>query len=469
MQRASNLASKLARKLALTDSMPKYYAVARGREGPKVYRSWDETSRFPGAVHKSFTSIEQAETWLASSISLQAAAAPAPQPSSRPTDSSFRSQKPYSRTARSKFGNPPTQVPTAADASSSNVVASPSKVLLSDEQQAHLIVDEISMVDGALFDKLEEMARILRGNDSPVWWHTTRSKDQAFVNLLNAMRFGKIGDLKAFTALARPVEYTDGIQPTELLSRREEVERVNNQRLAQLPGNCETYAALDVPGWNANKNEPITREQMEKLLDRLVVPKMIGLKIGAQVMLVKNLAQGRLVNGSLGQVIGFSTARDAISRHVEIANPENNSKNNQPPPGLESVRLWPLVKFSHGEELLMVPQEFTINNADGDMEARRDQVPLILAWALSVHKSQGQTLERVKVDLKQTFEKGQAYVAVSRATTMEHLQILNFHPSKVSAHPRVLQWYAEFEEADRNRRVEEEMDWDEAMDAYYNN
>jgi ATP-dependent DNA helicase PIF1 len=61
---------------------------------------------------------------------------------------------------------------------------------------------------------------------------------------------------------------------------------------------------------------------------------------------------------------------------------------------------------------------------------RTRQVPLILAWALSVHKSQGQTLERVKVDMKSTFEKGQAYVAVSRATTMEHLQILNFHASK---------------------------------------
>jgi len=114
--------------------------------------------------------------------------------------------------------------------------------------------------------------------------------------------------------------------------------------------------------------------------------------------------------------------------------------------------------------VLMIPQEFTVNNADGGMEACRTQIPLILAWALSVHKSQGQTLERVKVDLKNTFEKGQAYVAVSRATTMENLEILNFHASKVTAHPRVLKWYAE---SDRYRRVEEEMDLDEAMEAYH--
>ncbi|KAJ6501688.1 hypothetical protein C8R47DRAFT_237948 [Mycena vitilis] len=122
-------------------------------------------------------------------------------------------------------------------------------------------------------------------------------------------------------------------------------------------------------------------------------------------MLVKNLVQGRLVNGSVGQVIGFSTSSEAIKQHLEVAKSEETV---QPNPDLAgSTRRWPVVRFTHGEELVMVPQEFTINNADGGMEASREQVPLILAWALSVHKSQGQTIERVRVDLKQTFEKGQ--------------------------------------------------------------
>jgi ATP-dependent DNA helicase PIF1 len=112
---------------------------------------------------------------------------------------------------------------------------------------------------------------------------------------------------------------------------------------------------------------------------------------------------------------------------------------------------------------VITPADFEITNAEGKMEATRIQVPLILAWALSVHKSQGQTLERVKVDLRRTFEKGQAYVAISRATCLEQLQILNFDPGKcvdassppvaisliesashfyrVMAHPRVLEWY----------------------------
>lgn len=61
---------------------------------------------------------------------------------------------------------------------------------------------------------------------------------------------------------------------------------------------------------------------------------------------------------------------------------------------------------------------------------------------MSIHKSQGQTLDRVRVDLGQIFEKGQAYVALSRATSLETLQILNFQPSKVQAHPRVAKFYS---------------------------
>lgn len=110
------------------------------------------------------------------------------------------------------------------------------------------------------------------------------------------------------------------------------------------------------------------------------------------------------MNGSVGQIISFSTARDAIMEHLEIAKSDGNAQDLQAD---KSNQLWPLVRFSNGAELLMIPQEFTINNADGGMEAQRDQIPLILAWALSVHKSQGQTLERVRVDLRRTFEKGQ--------------------------------------------------------------
>jgi len=68
-------------------------------------------------------------------------------------------------------------------------------------------------------------------------------------------------------------------------------------------------------------------------------------------------------------------------------------------------------------------------------------LPLILAWALSIHKAQGQTLDRVKIDLKKIFEKGQAYVALSRATSQAGLEVQNFDKAKVMAHPRVAEFY----------------------------
>lgn len=77
----------------------------------------------------------------------------------------------------------------------------------------------------------------------------------------------------------------------------------------------------------------------------------------------------------------------------------------------------------------------------------RPQIPLTLAWAMSIHKAQGQTLPRVKVDLARVFEAGQSYVALSRAAALAGLQVLHFDPRRVRAHPKVLAW---------SRRVEEE-------------
>ncbi|KAJ7101014.1 hypothetical protein C8R43DRAFT_907313, partial [Mycena crocata] len=114
--------------------------------------------------------------------------------------------------------------------------------------------------------------------------------------------------------------------------------------------------------------------QMERLLERLVVPKIIRLKVGAQVMLVKNLVQGHLVNGSVGQVIGFFSSLEAIQKHFEIGKLEGTVQPNAQQPDKNPDQLWPYVKFTDGTQVLLVPQEFTINNADGGMEARREQV-----------------------------------------------------------------------------------------------
>ncbi|KAI0336180.1 hypothetical protein GY45DRAFT_1238914 [Cubamyces sp. BRFM 1775] len=115
-----------------------------------------------------------------------------------------------------------------------------------------------------------------------------RQKDQKFVDMLNAMRYGRMNaeTTKAFRDLSRPVTYTDGIEPTELYPTRQEVDSANSHRLKQLPENSRLYHALDLPGRDeeGHKYPPL---RIERALRDVIVPKVLALKVGAQVMLVK--------------------------------------------------------------------------------------------------------------------------------------------------------------------------------------
>ena len=152
------------------------------------------------------------------------------------------------------------------------------------------------------------------------------------------------------------------------------------------------------------------------------------------------------MNGTTGRVVGFYKPREAMEMGAAIMLPEARIPDAPgapgtdpdapgapgadpdppaPPPDPLALRaqeeereqklkrilalqsLWPAVQFASGPLMLCVPLPFESVTADGTIEAVREQVPLILAWALSIHKSQGQTLDRVRVDLKRIFEKGQ--------------------------------------------------------------
>ncbi|KAL4268423.1 ATP-dependent DNA helicase PIF1 [Pleurotus pulmonarius] len=575
----------------------KFYAVKVGREGPKIYESWNDcktnTAGFPGSTHKSFASRREAEDWLKIPVPY-AQAAPktlsgthrfhpitagrrhlgsmppkaTPSTSSAPHEgdgfengADFIPLEPQTpnvklspeqaavlntvKNGKSIFftGSAGTgksvllreiirtlggsNSPSLAITASTGIAAvniggttlhswagiglglEPAKNLAGkflgqgkfrpvlDRWRVvkYLIIDEVSMLDGALFDTLETIARLVRRNEEPFggiqlilsgdfcqlppvpntgkdgqqvpvafafeaesWDRCVgrpitltkvfRQKDQQFANMLNAMRFGNLKPeiVEVFQSLSRPVEYDDGIMPTELFPTRSEVANANRTRLNALPGRPLLYPACDVPGTNSN-GQPIHPDAMARLLERLVVPKEVILKVDAQVMLVKNLLQGELVNGSVGRVTRFASVKDTAKTNLgAILNPDDKAAKAEIQ--TDSERLWPM----------------------GEMEASRVQIPLIHAWALSVHKSQGQTLDRVKVDLRRTFEKGQAYVALSRATNMDHLQVLNFNASKVVAHPRVISWYQDLElkhEAFHVDEFEDEMDDEEAIAAYH--
>jgi len=145
--------------------------------------------------------------------------------------------------------------------------------------------------------------------------------------------------------------------------------------------------------------------------------------MGFMSVALQNVEQGFLVNGSAGKVTEFLTTSEALARNIRIAELKNG-----PPPQPEAQEYnqlrpindntfgprekWPLVHFTTGGELLCAPLEFTVEGFMGNVEARRLQVPLTLAWALSVHKPQGQTLTRVKVDLGRIFERGQGMCGI---------------------------------------------------------
>lgn len=374
-----------------------------------------------------------------------------------------------------------------------------------------LIIDEVSMVDNTLFDKLDVIGRAVRECDLPfggiqlvitgdffqlppvvqrsddgsprfcfeakAWKdavrHTIsltkvyRQKDPLFSGMLNEMREGRVSTstISTFRRLSRPVtKLADkGLEAVQLFPLRREADFANNTRLQKLDGKVYEYTSED----GGIVTNPSTRK---KLLSNCPAPKMIQLKRGAQVMLVKNLGRG-LVNGSQGCVIGFANEEnffhapwhDKYYVTREDWDPEARlTMGKEALPG-ENLPLYPVVRF-HGpgdstQVEHCVPQRWVIERwvriqakkgEDNDEEDRwfcqelatRTQVPLILAWALSIHKAQGQTLSLVKVDLGNVFEKGQAYVALSRATSIDGLQVLNFNPYKVQAHPKVKAFYA---------------------------
>lgn len=180
-------------------------------------------------------------------------------------------------------------------------------------------------------------------------------------------------------------------------------------------------------------------------------------------MLIKNM-EDTLVNGSIGRVVAFmdeATFEYYQQNEGDFAGEQGNDDDDDEARALKArkklkgsakegaasiTRKWPLVCFIQPDgterHLLCQPEAWKIELPNGEVQAQRQQVPLILAWALSIHKAQGQTLPRVKVDLGKVFERGQAYVALSRAVSKEGLQVTRFEPRKVMVHPKVIEFYS---------------------------
>jgi ATP-dependent exoDNAse (exonuclease V) alpha subunit len=142
------------------------------------------------------------------------------------------------------------------------------------------------------------------------------------------------------------------------------------------------------------------------------------LKVGAQVMMIKNTLQKEgIINGSLGIVKDFSTKK-----------------------------LFPIVEFANGKTFTIAPEEWILEKLDPEtrvnkVEASISQIPLILAWAITIHKSQGLTLDKISCDLSDSFSPGQSYVALSRARNLEGVFIESLNFSKITADINAVNFY----------------------------
>lgn len=291
-----------------------------------------------------------------------------------------------------------------------------------------LIIDEISMLHDFRLDMVDEACRLVRKQpdvpfggiqvimsgdffqlppinrgdsraggfvvNSAVWQELDpvicyleeqhRQDDQQLIAILNALRDGDLRRHHAEALLARVDQQPEGEgELTELHTVNIDVDALNDKKLAALGGDEIFYTQVTTGSAN----------YVENLQRSVLAPATLRLKEGALVMAVKNAADRKYANGSVGTVVAF-----------------------------ESVTEYPIVRFRNGREVTMQPDTWELR--DGDKKrAGITQIPLRLAWAITVHKSQGMTLDGARIDLRKAFVEGMGYVALSRVKSLDTLYL----------------------------------------------
>lgn len=290
-----------------------------------------------------------------------------------------------------------------------------------------LIIDEISMLHDYRLDMVDEACRLVRRKDEPfggiqlimsgdffqlppinrddsraggfvvhsrAWEELDpticylqeqhRQDDEVLLDILNALRAGDVRRHHAEKLLARVgVDAPEDTVLTELHTVNLDVDRINEARLDELSGDELFYTQVTTGAAN----------YVENLQRSVLAPEVLRLKKGALVMAVKNAVDRKYANGSIGTVIDFEPATE-----------------------------YPIIEFRNGRTVSMQPDTWELR--DGDKKrASITQIPLRLAWAITVHKSQGMTLDAARIDLRKAFVEGMGYVALSRIKNVESLYL----------------------------------------------
>ena len=301
-----------------------------------------------------------------------------------------------------------------------------------------LIVDEVSMLDARTLSLVEAVVKKIRGNDMPFgglqtvligdffqlppvtrgdektqfafdsesWTNLSpticyiteqhRQDDREFLDVLNGIRSNSFQEVH-FNHIESRLTSKDQIPSgiTKLFSHNANVDQVNDRELAKLSAKGQKFEM-------AGKGPKKLTETLKK---GCLSPETLELKIGAVVMFTKNNPREGFVNGTLGKVIGF----------------DNDSS-------------YPIIKTRSGKNIDAEPMDWTVEE-NGFVRAKITQIPLRLAWAITIHKSQGMSLDAAVMDLGSVFEYGQGYVALSRVRNLSGLHLLGINDHALLVHP----------------------------------
>lgn len=305
-----------------------------------------------------------------------------------------------------------------------------------------LIIDEVSMLHGARLDMVDEACKLLRENGDPFgglqviltgdlfqlppvnrgggdddFVHRSRAWRQLnpsicyiteqhrqgndlLLDILTAMRQDNLSEDHQQALLARVgIKPDDDVVLTRLFSHNVDVESINQQHLNQLAGDTHIFE-MSTDG---------RAQYIEQLVKSVLAPEVLELKVGAEVMFVANNFAEGYANGTRGQVVAF---------------------NGDTP----IVRL-----LASGKEIAVEPHNWT-REEDGRERGRVTQLPLRLAWAITIHKSQGMSLDAALVDLSRSFTYGMGYVALSRVRSIDGLYLHGINGNALLLHPDIYEF-----------------------------
>jgi len=303
-----------------------------------------------------------------------------------------------------------------------------------------LIIDEVSMLSPVTFDSIDQVCRAMKDESKPfggmqvvlsgdffqlppivrgsseihfapqsnAWRGMNvrvcyleeqfRHDDKTLEAILNEMRTGNVSMSSRKILTERGSEASKSeVTPTRLFTHNKDVDALNEEELTKLPGK-EYVFTMETRG---------SKQLVESLKKGILVPEELRLKKGASVMFVKNNFDEGYVNGTLGVV-------EDIEDDV------------------------PVVRTFSGHKINVYPAQWMIEE-DGKVLAQVDQIPLRLAWAITVHKSQGMSLDAAEIDLLKAFVPGQGYVALSRLRSLDGLILKGVNEMSFAVHPGVFE------------------------------